>query len=314
MSQATSLSIQAPDSIAVNLPSFMRSLRAERKSEKTVETYREAVVQLEAFLHRQGMPDDIRHLRREHVEAFIIELLGRWKPATANNRYRGCQAFFRWCVDEEIIADSPMAKMKPPKVPEQPVPVLREEDIRKLIARAEKTKSFDDVRDAAIMRIFYSTGIRLAELANLRYLPDEPERSDVDLDQGVLRVMGKGSRQRLVNMGTQSARALDRYERLRRRHPDAHKEWLWLSRKGRFSESGIGQMVSRRGEQAGIRVHPHQLRHSWAHATMTKGMSTNDMKIAGGWRSNAMLERYASSTATERSLAAQKRLNPGDDL
>jgi site-specific recombinase XerD len=207
-----------------------------------------------------------------------------------------------------------MAKMKPPKVPEQPVPVLRSEDIRKLIATAEKTKSFDDVRDAAILRVFYSTGIRLAELANLRWAPADPERNDVDLDQQVLRVMGKGGRQRLVNMGTQSTRALDRYERLRRRHPDAHKEWLWLSRNGRFTESGIGQMVARRGDLIGTKVHPHQLRHSWAHATMTKGMSTNDLKMAGGWRSNAMLERYASSTATERSLAAQKRLNPGDDL
>jgi site-specific recombinase XerD len=314
MYQAASSSIQTPDSIAVNLPAFLRSLRAERKSERTVETYREAVVQLDAFLRAQGMPDDIRHLRREHIEAFIIELLGRWKPATVNNRYRGCQAFFKWCLDEDVIADSPMAKMKPPKVPEQRVPVLRSEDIRKLIATAEETKSFDDVRDAAILRIFYSTGIRLAELANLRYLPDELERNDVDLDQQVLRVMGKGGRQRLVNMGTQSTRSLDRYERLRRRHPEAHKEWLWLSRKGRFTESGIGQMVSRRGELIGLKVHPHQLRHSWAHATMTKGMSTNDLKMAGGWRSNAMLERYASSTATERSLAAQKRLNPGDDL
>jgi integrase/recombinase XerC len=314
MDQAATSRIEAPDSIAVNLASFLRSLRAERKSERTIETYREAVVQLDAFLRTQGMPDDLRHLRREHVEAFIIDLLGRWTPATVNNRYRGCQAFFRWCIDEDVIADSPMAKMKPPKVPEQPVPVLRSEDIRKLIATAEKTKSFDDVRDAVILRVFYSTGIRLAELANLRWAPADPERNDVDLDQQVLRVMGKGGRQRLVNMGTQSTRALDRYERLRRRHPDAHKEWLWLSRNGRFTESGIGQMVARRGDLIGTKVHPHQLRHSWAHATMTKGMSTNDLKMAGGWRSNAMLERYASSTATERSLAAQKRLNPGDDL
>ena len=314
MDQAATSRIEAPDSIAVNLASFLRSLRAERKSERTIETYREAVVQLDAFLRTQGMPDDLRHLRREHVEAFIIDLLGRWTPATVNNRYRGCQAFFRWCIDEDVIAESPMAKMKPPKVPEQPVPVLRSEDIRKLISTAEKTKRFDDVRDAAILRVFYSTGVRLAELANLRWAPADAERNDVDLDQQVLRVMGKGGRQRLVNMGTQSTRALDRYERLRRRHPDAHKEWLWLSRNGRFTESGIGQMVARRGDLIGTKVHPHQLRHSWAHATMTKGMSTNDLKMAGGWRSNAMLERYASSTATERSLAAQKRLNPGDDL
>jgi integrase/recombinase XerC len=314
LTQAATSAIEAPDSLAVNLPSFLRSLRAERKSERTVEAYREAVTQFAAFLEAQGMPTDVRHIRREHVEAWIIELLGRWKPATANNRYRGCQAFFRWCLEEDIIEASPMARMKPPKVPEQPVPVLRLDDVAKLIATAEKTKTFDDVRDATILRIFYSTGVRLAELANLRWMPDDPEANDVDLDQQVLRVMGKGGRQRLVNMGARSTKALDRYLRLRRQHGEAHVPWLWLSRKGRFTESGIGQMVSRRGEAIGIRVHPHQLRHSWAHAAQVKGMSTNDLKMAGGWRSNAMLERYASSTATERSLAAQKRLNPGDDL
>ena len=57
---------------------------------------------------------------------------------------------------------------------------------------------FEDVRDAAILRIFNSTGVRLGELANLRYLPDDPESNDVDLDQQVLRVLGKGGRHRLV--------------------------------------------------------------------------------------------------------------------
>jgi site-specific recombinase XerD len=83
----------------------------------------------------------VRDLRREHIEAWLIELLGRWKPATVNNRYRGLQAFFRWCIDEDIIATSPMAKMKPPKVPEQPVPVLRLDAVAKLIATAERTKT-----------------------------------------------------------------------------------------------------------------------------------------------------------------------------
>jgi hypothetical protein len=112
-------------------------------------------VQLATFLAAQRLPDEVRDLRREHIEVWMIELLGRWKPATVNNRYRGLQAFFRWCLDEDIIAVSPMAKMKPPRVPEQPVPVLRLEAVAKLIATAERTKAFEDVRDVAILRIFY---------------------------------------------------------------------------------------------------------------------------------------------------------------
>ena len=243
------------------------------------------------------MPTDVRHIRREHLEAFIIDLLERWSPATAANRYRGCQALFRWCCTEEIIDVSPMARMKPPRVVEQPVPVLSLATVTALVGTAERTRGFDDVRDAAILRIFYATGLRLAELANLRYVPSDLEHSDVDLDAQQLRVIGKGGRLRLVHMGARSAKALDRYLRLRRSHPEAHSPWLWLGRKGRFTASGIGQMVGRRGEMIGVSVHPHQLRHSWAHAAQAKGMTTGDLKVAGGWRSMAMVERYARSTA-----------------
>lgn len=108
--QAATPAITAPDSVAVNLPAFLRSLRAERKSERTIEAYREAVVQLEGFLQAAGMPTDVRNIRREHIEAFIIDLLARWKPATANNRYPGCQALFRWFLEVEInTGTSPMA-------------------------------------------------------------------------------------------------------------------------------------------------------------------------------------------------------------
>jgi integrase len=71
------------------------------------------------------------HASREDVETWIALLLGRWKPSTAHNRYRGLHAFYRW-LEEDI--PSPMAKMKPPAVPDQPVPVLSEPQLRALFA------------------------------------------------------------------------------------------------------------------------------------------------------------------------------------
>jgi site-specific recombinase XerD len=102
--------------------SFERYLRAGNKSPRTIETYLEAVRGFSAHLAAtSGRALD--QARREDVEAWIGVLLARWKPATAHNRYRGLHAFYRW-LEEEDDLPNPMAKMKPPAVPDQPIPVL----------------------------------------------------------------------------------------------------------------------------------------------------------------------------------------------
>ena len=80
--------------------SFLRSLAAQNKSPKTLEAYGDSVRFLADYLESQGMPTQLAAITREHVEAFIASLLERFKPATANNRYRALTAFFRWALDE----------------------------------------------------------------------------------------------------------------------------------------------------------------------------------------------------------------------
>ncbi len=89
----TSPFIIAGGDIGVNLTSFARHLRAENLSPRTQETYCESVRQFVRFLESQGMLLNVANLRREHVESFNEHLLERWKPSTANNRYRGSRRF-----------------------------------------------------------------------------------------------------------------------------------------------------------------------------------------------------------------------------
>ena len=294
--------------LAQLVASWRRHLVAQRMSPATISTYSTAVGQLARFLGAQGMPTDPPAIHREHVEAFITDLLARWKPATAHNRYRGCQAFFGWLVEEGEIRESPMVRMKPPRLPETPPPVLREPELRRLLDVCERDKSFEGRRDEAILRIFMDTGARRGEVLGLRL-------EDVSLDAQTLTVTGKGSRIRRVGMGAQTVRALDRYLRARMKHSAAVVPNLWLGRKGPLRESGLAELVRDRGYQAGIgRIHPHLFRHAYAHSMLAAGMQESDLMAQAGWKSREMLTRYAASTRSERAVAAAKALSPVDRL
>jgi site-specific recombinase XerD len=240
------------------LRSFERHLRAENRSERTVDSYLQSARQAETFLAGRGL--SLTGAGRADLEAFLGDLLGRRAAATAATRYKVLRILYRWLEEEDEVAVNPMAKMRPPIVPEQPVPVVPEDGLRRLLATCAG-KSFEDRRDTALILLLVDVGPRRAELMGLKV-------ADVDFDLDVLLVLGKGRRERALPFGRKSAVVLDRYVRVRARHKDAGLPWLWLGMKGRLTEWGLVMMLRRRSPAGSWPASSSPTSSSWSSGSL----------------------------------------------
>jgi site-specific recombinase XerD len=142
------------------------SLRARGRQPGTIESYLTCARAFHAFLLSRGMPTAVTSITREHIETFLADMFERVKPATVAKHYRSLQQLFRFLVDDGEITSSPMERMSPPSVPEQPVPILTDAQLVALIATC-KGQSLENRRDEAIIRMLIDTGIRASELTGL---------------------------------------------------------------------------------------------------------------------------------------------------
>jgi site-specific recombinase XerC len=205
-----------------------------------------------------------------------------------------------------------MTGVSRPRTPESPPPVITDAQLDALLATC-KGRTFDERRDTALIRVASATGLRRQEIADIRWTTD-PTTNDLDTVTWQVRVVRKGNRHDLVQIGSRDARlSLQRYLDLRRMHPHADDQALWLGKKGALGPSGIAQVLNRRSAQAGLpRLHPHMMRHRFADEWLRAGGSETGLMSAAGWRSRAMLSRYGAANAAERGRDEANALRIGD--
>ncbi len=291
------------------ISSFRLHLAAGGKSARTIRTYTDAVRWF-AAVHLLGSTSRTRwdQVDGHDVQEWMVRLLDRYSDAYASNQYRALQQFFKWLAAEDELPD-PMAGLQPPAVTEKLVPVFTAGELSR-IDQVCAGRTFAQRRDAAIITVLKVTGIRLAEMAGIRYDPGDPRRSDIDLWQREITVRGKGGKTRIVKITYGAARCLDRYLRIRARHAQAYRPQLWLgiNNRGPMTASGIYQMIARRGRQCGVDLYPHRFRHHFSHTWLDHGGPEGDLMELNGWTSPQMLRRYGASARSARARRTYDRI------
>lgn len=300
------------------LDDWDRALRTANRPYKTRYIYQLAVQQLADYLASDDLPaaavgdesdaaDDPTDVQRKHVEWYLIWMIDTRSAATALNKYKGLQQFFKYLLDEEEITRHPMDRIPQPSTPEKLIPIVGDDELTALLETCSG-KSFLDRRDTAIIRLLMDTGARLSEITLL-------DLDDVDLKRDLVRVQGKGDKQRAIPFGEKTGQALTRYLRVRAKHKSADLPALFLPDRGRrrLAPNGVKIMLRKRGNAAGIsHMHAHRLRHTLAHEWQLNGGNETDLMHIMGWESPEMLRRYGKAAAAIRAQNSHRSLGLGN--
>lgn len=291
--------------LAILLDSWILQLRSERKTPATLKTYAKGVHVFIAWCESQGHEPA---LTRERYNGFTVHGLDSGlAPSTIKTRQQAIRQFSAWLAEEREIPEDLLANVKPVKVDTLALEPLTESEIKALIKSCDH-KDLESRRDEAIIRLMVETGIRSSECIDLA-------THDLNLIEGLAHIRkGKGGKGRVVPFGAQTARALDRYRRLRSQHRLADTDSFWLGGKNRgFAYNAFYKALTSRGQMAGIeRFHPHLLRHTAAHRWLAAGGSEGGLMAVAGWARPEMLQRYTKARASDRAAAEARNLNLGD--
>lgn len=241
---------------------------------------------------------------KQDVQRWIAECKTAHQPATIRTRFYAFRVFYKWAAEEgEIIVD-PTDRITIKRGESKAPDPLNPDELRRLF-RVCEGPGFMERRDMAIVRLFAASGVRAAEMIGFGV-------GDIDLPARIGHVRrGKGGKPRVVRFDAGTAAALDRYKRVRSKHRYASSDRLWLGRRGPLTVDAPPQILDRRAAQAGLpHIHPHQLRHTFAHLFLDNGGEEGDLKELGGWESDEVMRMYGRARKADRAHRAYDRVDP----
>jgi integrase/recombinase XerD len=278
---------------------FLAYLEFERGlSRNTLEAYRSDLLQLGAHLEKTGQ--DALALQHGDLAEFVAGLATGDEsrppvaPATLQRKVACLRSFYRHLRRQELLVDDPTAHLRAPRQPRKLPAVLSRDEVARLLEQPTGTEAAA-LRDRALLEVMYACGLRASEATGL-------EVSDVDLEAGILRARGKGSKERLVPVGSAAGRALAVY--LQRGRPklvgDRLEPRLFLNHRGAgLTRQGLYKIVQRHARSAGLasKMSPHTLRHTFATHLLAGGCDLRSLQEMLGHADIATTQLYTHLSA-----------------
>jgi integrase/recombinase XerD len=269
------------------------ALLAARRAPRTVDAYRR---DLEHFARWLGAPPS--GASTEQLESYVAQLRADGlSPATIARRLASLRALYRHLMLLDARPDNPAAELASPRRIRRLPRTLSPAEAERLIEAANGTTP-RALRDSAIVELLYGGGLRVGELVSL-------EKGSVDLDERLVRALGKGSKERVVPIGRRAAEALRRYLSRGRPYLDTrHRPELFLNAKGGpLTRAGVFLILRRLAGKAGLepaRIHPHLLRHSFATHLLEGGADLRSVQEMLGHADLATTELYTHVSDSRR--------------
>ena len=298
--------------LSLEAEEFLSWLAVERgRATNTLAAYRRDLIAYERFLADRGLK--AAGVGETDVQDYLAELrAGGRAPATVARALVALRSLHRFLLDEGHVASDPTGDVGAPKVPQGLPKALNEDEVARLLG-AVVGEDAPARRDRAILELLYGTGMRISELVGLSL-------GDVGLDEGALRVFGKGSKERVVPLGRYARDALDEWLAAGGRGAMAPARWarrgdseaVFLNnRGGRLSRQGAWGIVRRYGDMAGLgdRLTPHVLRHSCATHMLDHGADIRVVQELLGHAAITTTQLY-TKVSTERLRAAYDVAHP----
>lgn len=235
---------------------FVNYLKTERHySPHTISNYKMDLVSLGTFLKAKNID---RSAARQYLLALEKK---RYSRRSIARKLSSARSFFRFLTREKIAEQNPFENLLTPKLPKKLPNFLYPEELKSLLEAPDQTSPLG-LRDGAILEVIYGTGLRVTEILRINL-------SDVDFDEGEIKVLGKGSKERIVLFGSHARTALQKYLQEARPLlvPDKNQRALFVNRRGgRLTSRSLERIICFYAKKAGIskKVTPHTLRHSFA--------------------------------------------------